>query len=179
MARSLQDQLLRAGLVDKKKAAQLEQEKRKQSKQQPKPPKGQSAASARRDQQQAEKAARDRELNLERQRQAERKALTAQVEQMIKEHRVSTTAADLDFRFVDRGVIKTIALNPAQQAAVVQGQLAIVRYRRVYALVPKAIAGKISERDASAVIVLNDSAAAAPGDEAEYAEFKVPDDLQW
>lgn len=180
MARSLQEQLLSAGLVNKKKATQLEQEKRKQAKQKPRGAKGQaSPPAAGRDPQQADKAARDRELNLERQQEAERKALTAQVEQLINAHRISTAGADLDFRFVDRGVIKTVAVNPSQHGALVHGTLALVRYRRVYALVPKDIGGKIAERDAGAVVVLNAGLATDAVEDVEYADYKVPDDLMW
>ena len=79
---SLQDQLLKAGMVDEKKAKKIKKDKRKQARQ---TPKGQTVVNEARElakQAQAEKSARDREINRQQQAVAERKAIAAQIRQL-------------------------------------------------------------------------------------------------
>ena len=60
----------------------------------------------------------------------------------------------------------------------VSGQTAIVKYDLKYELVSREVAQKIAERDAEAVIVLNEAVTEGGGDD-PYAAFQVPDDLIW
>ena len=81
---SLQEQLLKAGIVDKKKAKQVEQEKRKKAKQ---ANKGQPQINETKEQAKkalAEKSERDREINRQREAAAEVKAIAAQIKQLIE-----------------------------------------------------------------------------------------------
>lgn len=60
---SLQEQLLQAGMVDAKKAKQIQKDKRKQAKQVPKGHAVENAAREQAKKVQAEKVERDREIN--------------------------------------------------------------------------------------------------------------------
>jgi uncharacterized protein YaiL (DUF2058 family) len=64
-----------------------------------------------------------------------------------------------------------------------RGEIAIVRYDAGYEWVPAAIAARIRERDARAVVADGVAAqdAAAPTSTADdaYHAFAVPDDLMW
>jgi uncharacterized protein YaiL (DUF2058 family) len=71
---SLQDQLLKAGLADEKKARAVRNEKRKQRKQQPKGTTQINETEVRARQAREEKAERDRQLNLQRQQEADKKS---------------------------------------------------------------------------------------------------------
>ena len=84
MAKSLQEQLLGAGLVDKKKAKNIQKEKRVQRKQTPKGQAVQNEAEARIAQQKKEKAERDKALNQAKLEEQNRKAIKAQVKQLIE-----------------------------------------------------------------------------------------------
>lgn len=183
MAKSLQEQLLSAGLVKPKQATQIKQEKRKDARQQPKkqapePTPAQRAAEAAR----AQKTARDRELNRQRQMEAERRAIAAQVDQLIEGHRIETTGGEIGHQFVVRGKIKKMYVTAEQHAALVSGTLAVVRYRQGFALVDKATAERVAERDLRSVALLHEGTApaaeAAAADET-YADYQVPDDLMW
>ena len=44
---------------------------------------------------------------------------------------------------------------------------------------PAPVARKIAERDAAAVIELNDSNKSASAEDDPYADYQVPDDLIW
>jgi len=60
----------------------------------------------------------------------------------------------------------------------VAGRLVIVVLNGVAELVPRVIADKIAERDATLVVRVNKSATVAEEDD-PYAAFQIPDDLMW
>ena len=180
---SLQDQLLKAGLIDAKKAKQAKKEKRKETN------------VARRSAEpvvdevkqqieltRAEKAERDRELNRQRNEELQQKAVAAQIKQLIENHRQSKEAGhgDVEYNFTDGKLIKKIRVSAAVQQQIVRGQLAVVRLGEGYELVPRIVADKISLRDEKAVIVANTKASAVQEDEDDpYKDYVIPDDLMW
>ncbi len=176
---SLQDQLLQAGVVDKKKAKQLKQEKRKQARQQPKgkPPVDETREQARRHL--AEKAERDRESNRALQSEAERKAVRAQVIQLVRTNRVARDAGEIGYQFVDGKKIKKLYVSARQQAQLSAGQLAVARLDDAYELVPAVVAEKIRERCDQTIVLLNTRADDAPAEDDPYADYQIPDDLIW
>ncbi len=182
MGNAFQDQLRKAGLIDDKKIKKAKAEQRLQEKQQRKgvvtAEPAISAADAAR-QAAAEKAERDRQLNLQRQAQAEQRAIAAQIRQIIEAHRVPAGPGDRPYQFEDAGKVQRLFVTPAQHAQLVQGTLAVVKLDGQYALVPAEAAHKIRARDASHVLVLHEAAPPEPPADDPYAQFKVPDDLMW
>lgn len=171
MAGSLKDQLLKAGLVNEKQLKQANHEKRKAKGSAPAQPlvdKGQLSA----------KAERDRELNHKCQEEAERKALHAQIKQIVETHRLTDIEGDIPFNFTDGTRIKRLYLKREIQEQVIAGTLIIVRQGGRYHLVRPDIAEMIRERNAASIITL-DSAAETPAEDDPYAAYKVPDDLIW
>ena len=176
---SLQDQLLKAGIVDSKKAKKIVKEKRKEARSQPK---GHARVDETREQAQrslAEKAERDRELNRELQAQNEQKAIQAQVIQLIRMNRIERAGGDVPFQFVDGKKIKKIHVTAQIQAELSRGRIAIARLEGRYELLPAAAARKIMQRDESAILLLNTGSAAVAGEEDPYAAYQIPDDLMW
>ncbi|MDA8694112.1 DUF2058 domain-containing protein [Pseudomonadales bacterium] len=179
---SLQDQLLNAGMVDKKKAKKIEKEKRKQAKQLPK---GQKLANESREQaQQAlnEKVLRDKETSRVQQEAAEIKAIAAQIKQLIEVNRLDRSQGDIAFQFVDDKKIKKMHISAVFQNQLGKGQIAIVKLGEHYELVPTVVAEKIKQRDESFVVMLNESNSSDTNEAVEddpYADFKIPDDLMW
>lgn len=179
---SLQDQLLKAGLIDQKKAKQVSKEKRKQKKQahrtgEPENETKQAVQEAR-----AAKLEKDRELNRQRQLEAEQKALKAQIKQLIENHRQSKGAGknEVEYKFTDGKLIKRILVGPMVHRQIVQGQLAIVRLGQGYELVPRVVADKILQRDATTVVLANTHNATPEQEEDDpYKDYVIPDDLMW
>lgn len=181
---TLQEQLLKAGVVDEKKAKQLKKEKRKaakQSKGQPQVDETKVAAAKAL----AEKAERDRELNRQRQAEAEKKAIQAQITQLISTNKLDRKGGELSYQFVDGKKIKKLYINNKLQDQLTKGQIAIVKLSvgsegDRYELVPANVAAKIKQRDESRVLVLHDKAASsAVEDDDPYADYPIPDDLMW
>nr|WP_254774610.1 DUF2058 family protein [Marinobacter sp. AC-23] len=95
---SLQDQLLKAGLADQKKAKAIRNEKHKQRKQQPKGAVQVNETEMRARQAREEKAEHDRQLNLKRQQEAEKKAIKAQIRQLVDTNRLDRSRGETSYQ---------------------------------------------------------------------------------
>lgn len=189
MRNPLQDQLLKAGLVKKSKVAEVVREQARQRKDHGKGkggPKGDAAVAADSPAQEAqrlkaEKAQRDRELAAERNAQARARELRTQVQQLVDAHRVAT-GGEIAYRFSDGGAIRQLWVDAGTRAQLARGTLVVVRDGDGHAVVPRPAAERIRERDASMIVVDHASDPGATSDEDAdpfYAQFQVPDDLQW
>jgi len=179
MAISLQDQLLKAGLVDKHKVSAVNREKHKQGKQERKH-QIEAVDETKINVQQAlqEKIERDRLLNQQRDEQAQQKAIVAQIKQLIEVSRLPRDGATISYNFSDGTVIKKILVTDSMLNQLSNGRLAIVKFDGQYSVVPKSVAEKIKLRDAKYVIVSNVLQQTEDADD-PYAEYKIPDDLMW
>lgn len=181
MSLSLRDQLLKAGLVTEKQVQQAEQQQKRAQFQQPRDrrkstgPTPQQLAAQKA---QAEKAARDAELNRRKQEKAERKARFAQIKQLVEQHQVPRVESDDFYNFVDGTKIRRIAVTAELRERLIRGELAIVRNEGRYAFVPAAIAADIRTRVDRAVIHHNFPKADDASDD-PYKDYAVPDDLMW
>ncbi|QBM16668.1 hypothetical protein MARI_07590 [Marinobacter sp. JH2] len=176
---SLQDQLLKAGLADEKKARTIRSEKRKQRKQQPKGATQVNEVEERARQARQEQAERDRQLNLEHQKEANKKAIQAQIRQLVETNRLDRSRGETSYQFVHERKIKKIFVDDQMVDQLSRGRLAVVFVNDEYELVAEAVARKIMERDESAVVVLHDRTAEDQGDDDPYAGYEIPDDLMW
>lgn len=184
MAGSLGDQLLKAGVVDKKKAKQLKHQNRtNKSKQKQSGKKSNLQAETAQTQQQIEQAQREkqqRDLALNKQRDAERaqKAAIAEAKQIAQQHTVAIPKeAEVAYHFTDEKTIKKLYVSEAQQKQLTLGQLAIIIVDEGYCLVPDKVAEKIEKRLPEMVIRIE---AEEKSDEDDpYAGYEIPDDLMW
>ncbi|MBD3610418.1 MAG: DUF2058 domain-containing protein [Gammaproteobacteria bacterium] len=180
MANSLQDQFLKAGLVDKKKANKVKQQKHKQKKQ--KVAKGTVVVDENKllaQKAMEEKAERDRELNRQKKEEEERKAIAGQIRQLISMNAQARDNAEIAYNFSDAGVVKKIYVTEVQQQQIISGRLTIVRLDESYELVPSIVAEKIKQRDDSYIILQNDKDSEVTEQDDPYADYQVPDDLMW
>jgi hypothetical protein len=177
MANSLQDQLLKAGLVNEQQVKQAQTKKRKQKR----AGGGKSAESVQRgaevQQAAAEKRRRDQELNRQREEERRRKAEQVALWQLVHDSRVSRDGGDRAYNFADGTALKRLYVSAAQQKALVDGGLAIVRHESFYELVPPSVAERAQQVDPTILVLWNRSEPKEPDD--PYAEFEVPDDLMW
>jgi len=179
---SLQDQLLKAGLINSQKLKQVRTEKRKENRQSQGNPQSVAESRRRLEEEAAEKAKRDRELNLKRQEEIKLKEEENSIRQLIHSHRIPRSGGDIAFNFADRGRLRRIYLTPEQHRALVAGRLALVRQDAEFELVPPEIGENLLARNASLVLVLNrPDTRKGPdiGTDDPYAAYQVPDDLIW
>ncbi|HEY0198282.1 MAG TPA: DUF2058 domain-containing protein [Rhodanobacter sp.] len=179
MRNPLQEQLLKAGLVNKTKAAQVVRDQAKQRLGKvPAPP---SAEQKEVQRLQAERAERDRALAAERNAQARVAEQLAQIRQIVEAHKVKR-GGEIVYRFADSDLIKSLLVDESQRAQLAAGALAIVRHDQGYELLPHAAVEKVRARDASVIVLDHGQSQAndANGEDDEYyKQFEVPDDLVW
>ena len=186
---SLQEQLLKAGLVDKNRVNQADKEKQKRSNQARKSA-GKSAAKKidpkkiAADKRHAERVARDRALDDKRKQALDQKAIVAQIKQLIETNKVDRSKGEIPYSFVYRKKIKKMFIGETEKNLLTSGRLAIVTLvinneGRRFELVPVEVARKIAERDPETVIDLPVEDASASTEDDPYADYKIPDDLTW
>lgn len=180
MGKSLQDQLLKAGLANKKQAvkARKAQNQKRQKKAAGVDVTDETEILAKKAQE--EKVERDRELNRKKQEEADAKAIRAQIKQLVEMNRISERG-DIEFSFTDQSRVKTLMVDGTHRKELIGGKLVVLKLDDNYEIVPRQVAAKIAERDDSLVVLQNQPTAVEDSDEEndEYADFKVPDDLMW
>ncbi|SDU07802.1 DUF2058 domain-containing protein [Halopseudomonas salegens] len=176
MVNSLQAQLLKSGLVDEKKLKQAQRAKKKAAKQEPEKAADTGAAIQRA---REEKAERDRQLNLERKAEAERKEREAQAKQLIEQHKLDRAGGETAYQFVHKKKIKRIYVTEEQFAQLSRGKLGVVRVSGSYELIPLAITERLAERVPHWPVSVAKVEADTPAEDDPYADYKIPDDLMW
>ncbi|EKF76004.1 hypothetical protein A11A3_00880 [Alcanivorax hongdengensis A-11-3] len=179
MANSLQQQLMKSGLADAKKARRAKQQKREDAN---KAKRGEielddPAERARR--QRAEQAEKDRQREEQRKAEREQKEIAAQIRQMTEQSRLDRQAGDVPFQFVQDKKIKKAYVTAKQQNQLERGQIAIVALDDSYELVPTVVAEKIRQRDEQAVLFLAERNSNDVDEDDPYKDFPIPDDLMW
>lgn len=179
MRNPLQEQLLKAGLVNKAKAAQVVREQAKKHK-------GKGPATPSADQVEAQRAQlakieRDRSLAAERNARSQANEARAQVRQIIASHKIPREG-ELAYRFNDGDRIRDVLVSEALRSQLASGSLVIARQDDIYELLPRAAADKVYAR-APEMIVLDhgrpSAQEAGSEDDEHYRQFEVPDDLIW
>ena len=178
---SLQEQLLKSGLVSSAKAKYIKSDKYKQE--QLKRNNNIAVVDEAKELVQkalAEKVERDRELNLQIKQQEQQKELLAQIKQLIDLNKQPQDADGFAYNFTDENKVKTLYVSETMRDSIIKGRLAIVKLANKYEVVAADVAHKISQRDAASVIVYYEQGAeTADTKDDPYAAFEVPDDLMW
>ncbi|AOA58520.1 DUF2058 domain-containing protein [Acinetobacter larvae] len=174
---ALQAQLLKAGLVDNKKAKKLSKQAQHESRT------GQSQEAeikAKIAQDQQQKLQKDQSLNQEKQRILDEKALQAAIIQMISQHKIKDFDGDINYQFIDDKKIKKVYINQQVYNALVSGSLVIAKDHDSYAYLPKALAERIEQKMTGFILVDNSQKnTEITAEDDPYAAYVIPDDLMW
>lgn len=183
MAGSLQDQLLGMGVIDKKKVKKAKHQQHQAKNKAIKAAKSGKKVATQQNNQQIEQANRDkyqRDLELNRQRDAKlaATALLAEVRDIVKRHSVAIkNDADVAYNFTHDNKIKKLYVTAELQQQLTLGQLAIIVLGEKSTLVPDKIAEKIENRLPEKVVRVQSDEASDKDD--PYADYQIPDDLMW
>lgn len=163
MKKSLQDQLIKAGLSNKQQARQINTAKKKNKGKITDSPDTGNAHAAR-----LEQAEKDRQRNLALAQAAEEKARQVQILQLIESNKVSVPKRGMPYYFLAGNKLKKIIVDERTRIQLAFGQLGIVEIRKAlephYLLVPDTTLHKLRERNSQAMIVW----AQSPSSLAEY-----------
>ncbi len=177
---SLQDQLLKAGLVNKKKIKQAERNKQKVAKQVRQGEDVIDEAKASAEASRLAKLEKDKQHNEKIKAEAQAKALQAQIKQLILGHGIDRKHGDIDYNFTDGTKVKRIQVDSLMQHQLSRGMLAIAKIANDYFVLPGVVAQKIRERDETSIVYQADlTAQEAIEEDDPYADYQIPDDLMW
>ncbi|MCU4676814.1 DUF2058 domain-containing protein [Catenovulum sp. 2E275] len=172
---SLQDQLLKAGLTTQKKA-------KKAAKGSKKSRTLKKEVKAATEQTKSEQQAKSEQANLVLKKEAEQKAIAAQIKQLIENNQIEQKG-EIKYNFEHNGVIKSILVNDKLQNQLVKGYIGIAVLGETYYVIPATAAEKISQRDEGYIVLLNTLAKSDEQvddvEEDPYKDFVIPDDLMW
>lgn len=186
MGGTLQDQLLKAGLADKKQAQKAKKERHKQVKAKQKNKKAviEDEAKIAAELALTAKQEKDRKLAQQQRQVTQQKDIKAQVINLIKVNVQPKNNGDVVLNFTHNNVVKRLYVSQRTYKDVTQARLAIVSYiENEYELVPLPVADKIQTRMPEAVIYIADTAddnrSQAEDNDDWYADYDIPDDLVW
>lgn len=168
---SLQEQMLKAGLVNEKK---LKKAKKSSKKSRVQNREAKAAAEATKLAQQE----RDKALNQERNNQELAKQIQAQIKQLIETNKIKDSNGEVKYNFTHDSKVKSLYINELSHTQLVKGQLTIAIVGEGYELIPTIVANKIKQRDESHLIEISHEEPEVDEDD-PYKDFVVPDDLMW
>ncbi|NQZ49259.1 MAG: DUF2058 domain-containing protein [Moritella sp.] len=177
---SLQDQLLKAGLGDEKKAKKIRKERNKKNKAVRK--NQESADTSLQDEIKAKKDAQaqlDAERNKAIQDKIELKSEHGKVKQMIQQLHITDFGGELSFNYVLDKKVKTLSVDQPSYNALTKGQIGLCVLEGKSYVMPGIAIDKIRAVDEAYVLVLNENTATEVEDDDPYADFQIPDDLMW
>lgn len=177
MGKSLQDQFLKMGLVDKKKYNKSKKEAHNKRK-----TKGDQKDEIKEAVKKglAEKKQKDLQHNKKKRAEREKKEATAQARQLIETHKIPYDEGNVLYNFKDNNTIKKLYFTEKIIEKLAAGKIGIVKLAGVYQLVPADTIYKLKELNDKMVVLLNTPNNKKETDsEDPYAGYEVPDDLMW
>ena len=174
MAKSLQEQLLKAGVASKQQVNKAKADKRKAQKQKKK---AQEDATANQDSIEA-KRERDRALNQKLNEEKAQKALLSEaLDLLTKNNQTLNPEAEIRYNYVFNKKVKSLYVNQEQQNKLATGQWAIVTPKEDQLfVVERPIAEKVAIRCPEWVHMVEKETI---DEDDPYAAYRVPDDLMW
>ena len=182
MSNPFQDQLLKAGLVNKKQVKKANQDKARNNKKL-RQSKEKVVDEVKLKVQQAaqDKLKRDQALNQQREQQAKNKAISSEINQLITNNCIDRNEnCDIQYNFEHRKKVNRIYVDAEMKRQIVLGKLGIARIEGRYELVPFAIAEKIKQRNEKRIIIFEKEQETQQTDDNDpYSDYQIPDDLTW
>ena len=179
---SLQDQLMKVGLINSQKVRQAKTEKSRKAKQKKKK-KGTvevSDVQVAINQQKSQLHKKDLLKNKATQSELETRSDHGKLIQMIAQHSEKNYQGEIDYHFIFESKIKRISINDKTQKNLINGQLAICVLNEKFYLINKEASERLMKIDASVLVALHEKVDVSQvGEDDPYAQFSVPDDLMW
>ncbi|PFG57781.1 hypothetical protein ATG66_0277 [Vibrio sp. ES.051] len=169
---TLQEQMLKAGLVNEKKLKKAKKGSKK------------SRVQAREVKEAVEENKRqqlehDQQLNEKQKAERLSKEIKAQINQLIEMNKIDLKDGDIKYNFTDGTLVKSLYVDSMIRKQLSAGILAIAVVDGSYVVIPRSVANKIAQRDESVIIDQKEPESDTPDEDDPYADFVVPDDLMW
>lgn len=181
MGLSLQEQLLKAGLTDKKKAKAAEKHKKKNVKAARNGEEVIDVAKAAAEKARQNKLNKDKQLSEQQKSEQAEKEVGAQIKQMIEMNSIKERG-DIAYNFKAGTKVKKMHVSQEIQDRLACGTLAIAAISAsdmTFHVIPVPVAEKIQQRKPDHMIILAEKTADIPAEDDPYAAYQIPDDIMW
>jgi len=179
MGKSLADQLLKAGLTNKHKAAKARKAVNHNKKLKDRGTIGETDAERHAREAAEAKTMRDKELNAAREAERLEKEKTAQGRDIIAHAQQTVDEGEQSFHYTHGTTVKTLLLSSAQHRHLSRGLLAVALLDNKAALIPAAAAEKVKQRSEELILAWHQGEDDTPDENDPYADYQIPDDLMW
>ncbi|MEZ9072276.1 DUF2058 domain-containing protein [Vibrio splendidus] len=169
---TLQEQMLKAGLVNEKKLKKAKKGSKKSRVQS-------REAKAAAEETKLAQQAKDKELNQQLKEQQLSKEIKAQVKQLIEMNKIEQKNGEIKYNFTDGTLVKYLYVEDLTQKQLSKGILSIARQGEGYVVIPTAVANKIAMRDEESIVDTQASSSDEVDEDDPYKDFVIPDDLMW
>ena len=180
MANSLQEQLLKAGLVSEAQLNRSKKQDHRAKKRSGKRSQGSEVRSQAERQRQL-KAEQDKALNAKKEAQQRQRELRLQIRELVLSNAQPLEGVEVPYNVVKNGKIRRIYVTAAQRTQLAAGTLAVTTAKGRHHVIPRDTAQRIHDIMPEYFVFTaqpQDDDAANDADD-PYARFKVPDDLMW
>ncbi|MEZ9567076.1 DUF2058 domain-containing protein [Vibrio artabrorum] len=169
---TLQEQMLKAGLVNEKKLKKAKKGSKKSRVQS-------REAKAAAEEAKLAQQAKDKELNQQLKEQQLSKEIKAQVKQLIEMNKLEQKNGEIKYNFTDGTLVKYLYVEELTQKQLSNGLLSIARQGESYVVIPTSVANKIAMRDEESIVDTQTSSSDEVDEDDPYKDFVIPDDLMW
>ncbi|GEM75332.1 DUF2058 domain-containing protein [Vibrio sagamiensis] len=169
---TLQEQMLKAGLVNEKKLKKAKKGSKKSRVQ----AREVKAAVEENKRQQLE---RDKQLSEQQNIDRLNKEIQAQINQLIENNKIDLNDGDIKYNFTHGTLVKSLYVDSLIREQLIKGILAIAIVEENYVVIPRPVANKIAQRNETIIIEQKEPEVGIPEEDDPYADFVVPDDLMW
>ncbi|OEF88851.1 DUF2058 domain-containing protein [Vibrio splendidus] len=169
---TLQEQMLKAGLVNEKKLKKAKKGSKKSRVQS-------REAKAAAEETKLAQQAKDKELNQQLKEQQLSKEIKAQVKQLIEMNKIEQKNGEIKYNFTDGTLVKYLYVEELTQKQLSKGILSIARQGESYVVIPTAVANKIAMRDEESIVDTQAGTTDEVDEDDPYKDFVIPDDLMW
>lgn len=179
MRNSMADQLLKAGLSNKHKAAKARKAVNHQKKLKDRGQIGETEAERHAREAEEAKLARDKELNAAREAERLNKEKVAQGRNIISHAQQAVDEGEQSFHYTQGTTVKTLLLSSDQHRHLSRGLLAVAALDGKAVLIPAAAADKVEQRSPELLLAWHKGEDDTPDENDPYADYQIPDDLMW
>lgn len=179
MGNSMADQLLKAGLTNKHKAAKARKAVNHQQKLKDKGKLSETDAERQAREAKEAAAARDKELNAAQAAERAAREQAAQGRNIVAHAQQKLAEGEQSFHYTLGSTVKTLLLSQDQHRHLSRGLLAIADLDGKAALIPAAAAEKLQQRCPELLLAWHQGEDDTPDEDDPYADYQIPDDLMW
>ena len=171
MKGSLQEQLLKSGLIDEDRLANAKKQSAKPAKKKRKPP------GTRKHQATPKSAPAKKQIAEEDPKKL--KELRVEVKKLLRSHKLNDKTGEIAYNYTVNNQVKRFYVNEKQQKGLITGELAIANWNEISYLIPSESIKELHDLYPKLDISLAETKKENTDKDDPYADYAIPDDIKW